>query len=218
MSVSNNFKNNDKVLAIWPGYTDRKFGSYWWRGTLIKRNGVNQFIISFDGQECAVSEQFVKADGVVHAATEEETRLFCLLHSPESKYFKKDKYDLATVNEEMRNVSNGKFLFKFEKKNWGIFNWSNIKKYANGQYLIVVGWDEISYYEEVGKNKIRILHAISIDFASSFEPIFYDSSEPNIAYLFDSNTMFKILPVICELYTINQHFFQDEPSSYNVID
>jgi hypothetical protein len=138
--------------------------------------------------------------------------------SPESKYFKKDKYDLATVNEEMRNVSNGKFLFKFEKKNWGIFNWSNIKKYANGQYLIVVGWDEISYYEEVGKNKIRILHAISIDFASSFEPIFYDSSEPNIAYLFDSNTMFKILPVICELYTINQHFFQDEPSSYNVID
>jgi hypothetical protein len=80
MSVSNNFKNNDKVLAIWPGYTDRKFGSYWWRGTLIKRNGVNQFIISFDGQECAVSEQFVKADGVVHAATEEETRLFCLLH------------------------------------------------------------------------------------------------------------------------------------------
>ena len=80
MSSTNNFKNNDKVLAIWPGYTNRKYGSYWWRGTVIKRNGINQYVISFDGQECAVAEQFVKIDGEVHPSTEEETRLFCLFH------------------------------------------------------------------------------------------------------------------------------------------
>jgi hypothetical protein len=135
----------------------------------------------------------------------------------ESKYFKKDRYCCSSVNQEFRDL-NGKFLHPYLKKEWKNLEWSNIRNVANGTYLIVVGWDGMSYYKEGGKEKVRVLHAISIDFSTDYEPIFYDSSEPSIAYVFEPYTMFKILPVIIELYTINQSLLPEEPLSYNMIN